>query len=79
MDPIRLGYILPAESGAVRHEAKIVSAGDCESDLVECVLVTRLPRFDELPVVSNSVDLCVGKPVPRGKVMTSQERTQTRC
>ena len=30
------------------------STRDCERDLLECVFVTRLPRFDELPVVSNS-------------------------
>ena len=48
-----------AESGAVRHEAKIASTRDCESDLLECVLVTQLPRFDELPAVSNSFGICV--------------------
>ena len=47
------------KSGAVRHEAQIASTRDCERDLLECVFVTQLPRFDELPVVSNSFGICV--------------------
>ena len=49
----------PAESAVVRHEAQIASTRDCERDLLECVFVTQLPRFDELPVVSNSFGICV--------------------
>lgn len=52
------GQITP-NMAAVRHEAKIASTRDFGRDVLECVLVTQLRRLDELPVVSNSFEICV--------------------